>query len=58
LKRDVASIIFVVHGQCKINEPTELNLSAGKVFMVPANIIIKIYVGFEMIELYQAFINV
>lgn len=54
----MASIIFVVHGQCKINEPTELNLSAGKVFMVPANIIIKIYVGFEMIELYQAFINV
>lgn len=57
IKRDVASIIIIVHGQCKINEPSEMFLSEGKVFMVPANVAIKIQVGFEVLQLYQAFVN-
>ncbi|XP_008187107.1 mannose-6-phosphate isomerase isoform X2 [Acyrthosiphon pisum] len=57
LKRDVASIIIVVHGQGKITAPQDLILSAGKVFMVPANVILQIHVGFESLELYQAFVN-
>jgi len=57
LKRDVASIIIVVHGQGKITAPQDLILSTGKVFMVPANVILQIHVGFEFLELYQAFVN-
>ncbi|XP_022168453.1 mannose-6-phosphate isomerase isoform X2 [Myzus persicae] len=57
LKRDVASIIIVVHGQGKITAPQDLILSTGKVFMIPANVIIQIHVGFESLELYQAFVN-
>jgi len=57
LKRDVASIIIVIHGQGKINASQELTLSPGKVFMIPANVIIQINVGFESLELYQAFVN-
>lgn len=59
LKRDVASIILIVHGQCKINEtPKLMTLSTGKVFMVPANTKVKVHVGFELLELYQTFVNV
>lgn len=57
IKRDVASIIFVYQGQCKINEPSELILSTGKVFMIPANVAIKVHVGLEFLELFQAFVN-
>lgn len=57
LKRDVASIIIIVHGQGKIIAPQELILSTGKVFMIPANVVIQIHVGFESLELYQAFVN-
>lgn len=57
LKRDVASIIIVIHGQGKITAPQELILSTGKVFMIPADVIIQIQVGFESLELYQAFVN-
>lgn len=57
LKRDVASIIIVIHGQGKINAQQELILSAGKVFMIPANATIQIHVGFESLELYQGFVN-
>lgn len=59
LKRDVASIILIVHGQCNINDTSKLmKLSTGKVFMVPANTKVKIHVGFETLELYQTFVNV
>jgi len=57
LKRDVASIIIVVHGQGIITAPQDLMLSTGKVFMIPANVILKIHVKFEPLELYQAFVN-
>lgn len=55
LQRDVASIVLIIRGQCKIND---LVLSIGKVFMIPANAAIKIHVGSEVLELYQAFANV
>lgn len=58
VKRDVASIILIVHGQFKLNKSSESILSEGQVFMVPANIIVKIYVGFETLQLYQTFVNV
>jgi len=57
LKRDVASIIIVVYGQGKITAPQDLILSTGKVFMIPANVVIQIQVGVESLELYQAFVN-
>lgn len=58
IKRDVASIILIVHGQCNINESSELMMLSGKVFMVPASAVVKVTVGFELLELYQTFVNV
>lgn len=57
IRRDGASIILIVHGEGKINEPSELILSRGKVFMLTANVTIKIHVGTECLELYQTFVN-
>lgn len=53
----MASIILIVHGQCKIEEPSELFFSTGKVFMIPANTIVQLHVGIEFLELFQAFVN-
>jgi len=57
VRREVASIILIIHGQGELNKPSRLLLSTGKVFMVPANAILEICVGAKFLELYQAFVN-
>lgn len=57
IRREIASIILIIHGQGELNKPTKLLLSTGKVFMVPANATLEIRVGTQFLELYQAFAN-
>lgn len=57
IRREIASIILIIHGQGELNKPTKMLLSTGKVFMVLANATLEIRVGTQFLELYQAFAN-
>jgi len=57
VRREVASIILIIHGEGELKNPSKLLLSTGKVFIVPANAILKICVGTKFLELYQSLVN-